>query len=219
MNRKKMVAIVAAVVILIAVIALAVQPKQMEKQPEATETAPEQMYIAVEENKDSATSENNQNHEGSAENTEEKKTSENNTERVDNSADSNSESATGETKPQIPEENVQLGVVESDADPNIDEDDDDMPAQNGSGVEYTPTEPKQEQVEEQELPADFDITKLTYEQYNAMSGAQQRQVIEMFASPEEFMKWYRAVEAQYKAEHPDIEIGADGVIDAEDLIK
>ena len=67
--------------------------------------------------------------------------------------------------------------------------------------------------------ASYTSDKLTYEQYNAMSGAQQRQVIEMFASPEEFMKWYRAVEAQYKAEHPDIEIGADGVIDAEDLIK
>jgi len=52
-----------------------------------------------------------------------------------------------------------------------------------------------------------------------MSGAQQRQVIEMFASVEEFMKWYRAVEAKYQAEHPDIEIGADGVINAEDLIK
>ena len=214
MNKKKLAAAGVAAVVLIAIIVLAVQSKQIEYQPEATETATEQMQIAAEENKDPVTAENKENQEGSTENTEENGTVENNSNKVDISAGSDVESEVDETKPLIPEENVQLGVVEGDNDVDFEEGTIDVPSQNPA-----PTQPKQEQVEEQELPADFDITKLTYEQYNSMSGAQQKQVIEMFASVEEFMKWYRAVEAKYQAEHPDIEIGADGVINAEDLIK
>jgi hypothetical protein len=36
----------------------------------------------------------------------------------------------------------------------------------------------------------------------------------MFGSPDDFIRWYKAVEAKYMEEHPGIEIGADGVIDA-----
>ena len=116
-----------------------------------------------------------------------------------------------ETQPAtIPPENVQMGVEE---DPDLNPDIEDTPDQ--------PTQPTQPNpgtetpaVQEEGLPEDFDITTLTYESYNAMNGTQQRQAIAMFASPEEFMKWYKAVEAQYLAEHPEIEIGEDGTIDA-----
>lgn len=69
---------------------------------------------------------------------------------------------------------------------------------------------------EDPLNEEFDITTLTYEAYEAMNGEQQQAVIDAFSTPEHFVRWYKAAEAAYKAEHPDIEIG-DGVIDGSDI--
>ena len=51
-----------------------------------------------------------------------------------------------------------------------------------------------------------------------MTGAQQQALIDQFASVEEFVKWYNASKAKYEAEHPDIEIGGDTVIDGSQLM-
>lgn len=81
-----------------------------------------------------------------------------------------------------------------------------QPAQPGETVQ--PTEP-----DLSILGDDFNIRELTYEGYHALTGDQQRAVISIFGTPEDFMVWYSAVEEAYKSEHPDIEIGGDGVVD------
>lgn len=118
--------------------------------------------------------------------------------------------STAATMPTIPSENVQMGVVEGENDVDLDEDFEDEPAQT------QPTQPKEtvppatQAPESDVLGDDFDFSTLTYESYNAMTGEQQKAVIDMFASPEEFMRWYKRAEEKYKEEHPDIEIGGDG---------
>lgn len=67
------------------------------------------------------------------------------------------------------------------------------------------------------LGADFDLTALTYESYMAMTGEQQKAVIDEFSSPDVFVKWFKAVEAKYKEEHPEIEIGGNDVIDGSQI--
>lgn len=67
-----------------------------------------------------------------------------------------------------------------------------------------------------QVDGDFDLAALTYEGYNAMSGEDQRKVIAMFGSTDDFIRWYKVMEAKYMAEHPDIEIG-DGKVNAEDI--
>ena len=119
------------------------------------------------------------------------------------------------TKPQtpesavapIPEENVTIGVTEG-AGEVIEENASSTAPENTSTI-VTPA------VGDSGLDIDlasFDITTLTYEMYNAMSAEQQRAIIDMFGSPDDFMRWYKAVEAKYKEEHPDMEIGSDGTV-------
>lgn len=107
-----------------------------------------------------------------------------------------------------PDVDVSMGTAEGAEAPVID---DEVPGT------QTPTA-TQPSAQPEETPSqigdDFDVTTLTYELYNSLSGADQQKVIAMFGSPDDFVRWYKAVEAQYKAEHPDIEIGADGIIDA-----
>ena len=67
------------------------------------------------------------------------------------------------------------------------------------------------------LDENYDISTLTYEAYINMTGEQQQAVARAFASPEYFIMWYNAAEAQYKAEHPDVEIGNGGSIDGGNL--
>lgn len=105
-----------------------------------------------------------------------------------------------------PDVDVSMGVVEDKESSGLDEDGEEHSAatQPTQSTQPTDSEP---------LDEDFDITTLTYEGFKSMTGAQQNAVIELFASPEEFMRWYRTAEAKYKAEHPDIEIGDDGYVD------
>ena len=131
----------------------------------------------------------------------------------------------------IPPENVDMGVVEGEEGSGIDDEDvqNTTPPQNTEPKDPEQTTPPTQNTDpkdpEQTTPPtqdgnsnhgnsvlgkDFDITKLTYEGFNALNGEQQRAVIDLFGSPEDFMVWYKAMEAIYKAEHPDIEIGGDG---------
>lgn len=60
----------------------------------------------------------------------------------------------------------------------------------------------------------FDIDQLTFEEYEwGMTAEQQKAVIDLFSTPNDFVKWYNAMAAQYKAEHPEIEIGQGGNVD------
>lgn len=116
---------------------------------------------------------------------------------------------------------VSMGV-EKDAETGV-LDDGDFDTSGGSAQSQKPVETKPKETtppassstgsSTNPLSDNYDITSLTYEGYMAMTGEQQQAVIDWFASPDVFVRWFNAVEAQYKAEHPDIEIGADGVVD------
>lgn len=47
-----------------------------------------------------------------------------------------------------------------------------------------------------------------------MSGEEQQEFFESFDSVEAFFEWYNEAKAKYEAEHPSIEIGGDGKVDA-----
>lgn len=104
-----------------------------------------------------------------------------------------------------PEVDAELGVEDDDT-PALE----DIPGESTSG--NTPV--SQPESTPSQIGDDFNLEELDYEGYHALSGADQQKVIAMFGSPDDFIRWYKAVEAQYKAEHPDIEIGADGAFDA-----
>ena len=128
----------------------------------------------------------------------------------------NTTAAAGQTNTQPtlpPEVEVSMGVVEGEDDGGIDEDFDDAPSTQPPVT--TPT--TQPAGGGSQIGEDFDIRQLTYEGYNAMSGEDQKKVIDMFGSTDDFMRWYKAMEAQYKEAHPDVEIGGDGSINAGDL--
>lgn len=72
--------------------------------------------------------------------------------------------------------------------------------ENSGGADNTPSEPE-----------DDDLTD--YERYQNMSGEEQMEFINSFDSIEDFFAWLEQAEAEYKAKHPDIEIGDDGVVD------
>lgn len=83
-----------------------------------------------------------------------------------------------------------------------------------------PTEPSvQQPVSDDPLDENYDITTLTYEAYIAMDGHRQEAVVNAFSTYDDFVRWYQAAEAAYKAAHPDIEVGDDGVIDGSDIGK
>lgn len=61
-------------------------------------------------------------------------------------------------------------------------------------------------------------TLLTYEQFQAMTGAEQFAYQSSFADLDAFFAWYNAAKETYEKENPSIEIGSDGVVDMEDLL-
>ncbi len=120
--------------------------------------------------------------------------------------------------PLPPGVDVSVGVVEGAGSTDLD----DTPGLSGSvstdnpkpTESAKPTEAtKPTQTGNDPLGKDFDVTLLTYEAYHAMTGEQQQAVIDLFSTPNDFVKWYKALEAQYKAEHPDVEIGSNGMVD------
>ena len=111
----------------------------------------------------------------------------------------------------ISKEDVSVGVVPGYGDSSIDTPV--IPAAPEDNVETPPAEGTAQET----LPADFRLEDLTYEGYMAMSAAQQEAVIGQFGSPDDFMVWFNAVKAIYEAQHPGIEVGVDGVVDASQI--
>ena len=60
-------------------------------------------------------------------------------------------------------------------------------------------------------------TSLTYEQFQALTGAEQRAYQESFENLDVFFEWYNAAKETYEKENPPIEIGPDGDVDLDDL--
>lgn len=117
------------------------------------------------------------------------------------------------------EDNVQFGAI-----PGVDDGalDDTVPIGSVSDQTDRETNPGSGGVKIRDdrmdpLHPDFDITILTYEAYIMMDADRQRAVVEAFSTPEVFIAWYNAVKARYEAEHPNIELGEDGVIDGKDF--
>lgn len=112
---------------------------------------------------------------------------------------------------------VSMGVVEGAGSTDL-EDDPKRPTasqitETTKPVQTTkPTQPP-EQTPEEILGKDFDIDELDWETYHGMRPEKQKAVIALFSTPEDFVKWHKAALAQYKAEHPDVEIGEDGFVD------
>ena len=114
----------------------------------------------------------------------------------------------------IPEENIELGVVAGDMDAEIDEEDPEEFSEEFTPAETTqqemlPTETKPAETKPAVNPLgeDFTLSSLTYESYNAMTGEQQKAVIDLFSSPEEFVRWYQFAEEKYLKEHPELANG------------
>lgn len=49
--------------------------------------------------------------------------------------------------------------------------------------------------------------RLSYEEYSALSGEEQREYFETFQSVEDFFAWYEKAKDEYIASHPDAELG------------
>lgn len=127
-----------------------------------------------------------------------------------------SENVDNETKNTLPNGvEVSVGVVEGAGAENLDDEPQGTPGTPEISGTQTPstenTEP--ELTDEELLGPDFDISELTYEQYEAMDSRKQRAVINQFSTGEDFAKWYNAAYAIYKAEHPEIEVGNGGNVD------
>lgn len=58
---------------------------------------------------------------------------------------------------------------------------------------------------------------LKWEEYYALTPEQQDAYFDSFSDYKEFQKWMKKAREQFKTEHPDIEIGADGSIDLSKL--
>ena len=59
---------------------------------------------------------------------------------------------------------------------------------------------------------------MTYEQFHALSGAEQRAFQNSFADLDAFFTWYNTAKETYEKEHPSIEIGGNGIVDMDDLL-
>ena len=115
-----------------------------------------------------------------------------------------------EPEPTDPPGNVEMGTVEGEKGEDLD--DEDVTIDPAPGGNSGATNPPDDTTKPggNVLGSNFDLAKLDYEGYMSMTGEQQRAVIELFGSPDDFMTWFKAMEAIYKAEHPEIEIGGDG---------
>ena len=76
----------------------------------------------------------------------------------------------------------------------------------------TPASGNEQTTEPTTVPANSAPAKLTYEEYEDMTAAQQREFMMSFADVEDFFDWYNQAKAEYEAQHPDIEIG-DGKVE------
>ena len=88
------------------------------------------------------------------------------------------------------------------------------PTTGGNATQPTKPDSNQEETTEATVPAATNPApaKLSYEQYEAMSAAQQREFMMSFADVEDFFDWYNDAKAEYEKQHPDIEI-EDGKVE------
>ena len=49
--------------------------------------------------------------------------------------------------------------------------------------------------------------RLSYEEFSALSGKEQREYFDTFASVEDFFVWYEKAKDEYIAAHPDADLG------------
>ncbi len=100
-------------------------------------------------------------------------------------------------------------VTSDDAD-----DTDSFPEETESYVPGIPPNPPQTEPETnpETLPT-VPSGPISYEEYLAMSGAEQEAYFAQFSDPMEYFAWLNAAKAEYDAKNPSIDIGADGNID------
>ena len=197
MNKKTMIALCAgAAVLLLIITAVSLGGKRTEagqEQLQSTETTVTQSEEATKEQTEPTRDLGAYHNDGQTENTEPLE----------------EETTVPTQAPLIPEENIEIDVVEIEMNANIAEDEpEDYPIesmpQETIPVETSPMETKPAV---NPLGEDFTLSSLTYESYNAMTGEQQKAVIDLFSSPEEFVRWYQFAEAKYLKEHPELANG------------
>lgn len=64
-----------------------------------------------------------------------------------------------------------------------------------------------------------DVDAVTYEQFQSMTGAEQQAFAAEFETPEAFFTWLNAKKEAYEKENPAIEVGGNGSVNMEDIIK
>lgn len=92
--------------------------------------------------------------------------------------------------------------------------------QDHSNTEKPQTETKpiaQETEPTVHTPSNQEYVQTEYERYMAMSGDEQYEFFQSFESPEAFMNWLNAAQAEYEELHPTKEL--DGVIDLEEIFE
>ncbi len=118
-------------------------------------------------------------------------------------------------------ENVQLGVVENENDGGLDgsASGSTAPVQSGGDTNSAADSDTAQILDSRldPLHPDFDIMLVSYEDFQAMDADRQRAIVEYFSSMEMFVRWYNAVKEKYEAEHPNIELGEDGIINGENF--
>lgn len=91
------------------------------------------------------------------------------------------------------------------------------PENTGSDEETTAaTEPPYAESRPEQSQGGDSSGEMTYEKYTAMSGDDQMEFFNTFASVEAFMDWYNAAKEKYEAENPAIEIEG-GEIDLDSI--
>ena len=217
MNKKILAIIVAVILVILSVVLIAVNNEGTEPDRLAAPTDNKQ----VETNKGEAT----QNGASDIASTEVVATEPVQKETKPSDVQTNVQPESGETLP--PEVDVSMGVVEGEGSADLDEEGENptesvqptTPAPQPTTPAPQPTTPPQSDSMDPRDPLseNFQFTTLTFEGYLAMTGEQQAAVVKKFASPEMFVNWYNLAAEEYKAAHPDVEIGENGMINGGNL--
>lgn len=213
MNKKILAIIAAVILVILSVVLIAVNNEGTEPDRLAAPTDNKQ----VETNKGEAP----QNGASDIASTEVVATEPAQKETESSDVQTNVQPESGETLP--PEVEVSMGVVEGEGSADLDEEGDNPPESVQPTTPTTPapqptTPPQSDSMDPRDpLSKNFQFTTLTFEGYLAMTGEQQAAVVEKFASPEMFVNWYNLAAEEYKAAHPDVEIGSNGMIDGGNL--
>ena len=223
--KKRILILIAAIVIIGAVIALLVPKTPKSKLPgEASrENDPQTETKAPSgEKKPSGTEEPGTTEEKKSDASEEEKSS--GTEKPGETEKKEPEPLPESGTAYIDKENdvsVTIGVAEGDS---VLEEDEDEPEPTQTGEQPTsaeePTDP-QEPEQGGETPSDPPVTPerttLKYEEFYALSPEEKDAYLNSFGDYNAFFNWYVAAQEQFTKEHPDIEIGPGGTIDLSKL--